>query len=79
MTPQVLALVEEGKVQATVSASEVMQPEMAVDMAIRALEKKLQVRDVAPNSFIIDQANVKTFDKASTVPPKGWQPVFSVN
>jgi periplasmic protein TorT len=79
VTPQVLSLVEEGKVEATVSASEVMQPEMAIDVAIRALEKKLQVRDVAPNSFIIDQTNVKTFDKASTVPPKGWQPVFSVN
>jgi periplasmic protein TorT len=79
VTPQVLALVEEGKVEATVSASEVMQPEMAIDVAIRALENKLQVRDAAPNSFIIDQANVKTFDKASTLPPKGWQPVFSVN
>ena len=79
VTPQVLSLVEEGKVDATVSASEVRQPEMAIDVAIRALEKKLQVRDVAPNSFIIDQSNAKTFDKASTVPPKGWQPVFSVN
>lgn len=79
VTPQTLNLVEEGKVEATVSASEVMQPAMAVDLAIRALEKKLEVRDVAPNSFIIDQNNVKTFDKASTVPPKGWQPVFSVN
>ena len=79
VTPQVLNLVEEGKVEATVSASEVMQPAMAVDLAIRALEKKLKVRDVAPNSFIIDQSNVKTFDKASTVPPKNWKPVFSVN
>lgn len=79
VTPQVLSLVEQGKVEATVSASEVMQPAMAIDVAIRALEKKLQVRDVAPNSFIIDQANVKTFDKGSTVPPSGWQPVFSVN
>jgi protein TorT len=79
VTPQVLSLVEQGKVDATVSASEVMQPAMAIDVAIRALEKKLQVRDVAPNSFIIDQSNVKTFDKASTIPPKDWQPVFSVN
>lgn len=79
VTPQVLSLVEQGKVEATVSASEVRQPAMAIDVAIRALEKKLQVRDVAPNSFIIDQNNVKTFDKASTVPPKDWQPVFSVN
>jgi protein TorT len=78
VTPQVLSLVEQGKVEATVSASEVMQSAMAVDVAIRALENKLTVRDVAPNSFIIDQNNVKTFDKGSTVPPAGWQPVFSV-
>jgi protein TorT len=79
VTPQVLELVEEGKVEATVSASEAMQPAMAIDLAIRALEKKLTLRDVAPNSFIIDQSNVKTFDKESTVAPKNWKPVFSVN
>jgi protein TorT len=79
VTPQVLNLVDEGKVEATVSASEVMQPAMAIDLAIRALERKLDVRDVAPNSFIIDRKNVKSFDRSSTVPPKNWQPVFSVN
>jgi protein TorT len=78
VTPDVLKGVEKGSVQATVSASEVMQPSMAIDMAVRALEKKMDVKDVAPNSFIIDSSNIKTFDRSVTIPPDGWQPVFTV-
>jgi protein TorT len=79
VTPRILELVEQGQVEATVSAAEVLQPTMAIDLALRALEKKLEVNDVAPNSFIIDQANVKVFDRGGTVIPRNWQPVFNVN
>ncbi|MGE3993927.1 TMAO reductase system periplasmic protein TorT [Pseudorhodoplanes sp.] len=79
VTPQTLALVESGDVEATVSASEVMQPAMAIDLAVRALEKKLEIKDVAPNSFIISRDNIKTFDKNVTIAPAGWKPVFNVD
>jgi periplasmic protein TorT len=79
VTPQVLSLIESGGVEAAVSASEVMQPAMAIDLAIRALEKKLDVKDIAPNSFIISGDNIKTFDKDVTIAPANWKPVFEVD
>ncbi|TFE93759.1 hypothetical protein B5M44_24760 [Shinella sumterensis] len=43
-----------------------MQPAMAIDMAVRALEKKLEIKDIAPNSFIIDKESTGARASAQT-------------
>src|SRR5262249_11363495 len=61
-TPSVWAGVEKGEVQAVVTDFAVMQARMTIDTALRILEKKPFMKDVAPDSLMIDASNVKTVD-----------------
>lgn len=52
---------------------------IAVDQTVRALEKKPLLEHVAPKVLVIDRGNIREFDAAATLPPRGFRPIFSVN
>ena len=77
--PGVHRTIARGKVLAAVTDKQVLQTKIAVDMAVRALEKKLINKHIAPKVEVVTQSNIRVFDRNTSLPPKGFRPVFSVN
>lgn len=77
--PGVHRTIARGKVLAAVTDKQVLQTKIAVDMAVRALEKKLLNKHIAPKVEVVTQNNIRAFDRSTSLPPKGFRPVFSVN
>jgi protein TorT len=70
--------IKDGSVAAAPSDSQVNQARMAIDLAIRALEKKDHQIHVAPQLIVIDKTNIDTFPVRAALAPDGWSPIFSV-
>ena len=77
--PGVHRAITRGRVLAAVTDKQVLQTKIAVDLAVRALEGKLIDRHVAPKVEIVTTENIRKFDRHTSLPPKGFRPVFSVN
>lgn len=77
-TPGTYQGIKAGSIQAAPSDSMVIQARIAIDQAIRALEKKDLQQHVGPQLFVVDSENVNTFDRDTSLAPDGWSPVFSV-
>jgi protein TorT len=77
-TPGTYQGIQAGTVAAAPSDSTVIQARIAIDQAIRALEGKEFMKHVGPQLFVVDDTNVDTFPRESTLAPDGWSPVFSV-
>jgi periplasmic protein TorT len=77
-TPFVWDAVENGEVEGVVSDFAVLQARLAIDTALRILEKKPFMQDVAPDSLMIDASNVGEVDRSTSLAPAGWEPVSSV-
>jgi len=56
----------------------VIQGRIAVDMAIRALEKKPVMKFVQPVPVMISKQNAAQIDMKSVLAPANWQPVYSL-
>ncbi len=52
---------------------------IAVDQTVRALEGKAFPKHVAPKIIVIDRTTIRSFDTSSTLPPRGFRPIFSIN
>lgn len=77
--PGVHRAIARGQILAAVTDKQVLQTKIAVDLAVRALEKELEHRHIAPKVEIITTDNIRQFDLHTSLPPKGFRPVFSVN
>lgn len=77
-TSSVWDAVANGDVEGVVSDFAVLQARLAIDTALRILEGKPYMQDVAPDSMMIDASNVGSVDRATSLAPEGWEPVFSV-
>ena len=55
-----------------------IQAKLAVDMVVRSLEGKLEIKHAGPKIFLVDKYNIKDFDSSYSIPPKGFRPVFSL-
>jgi protein TorT len=77
-TPGTYQGIKAGSIQAAPSDSMVIQARIAIDQAIRALEKKDFQKHVGPQLFVVDSSNVNTFPRDTSLAPDGWSPVFSV-
>jgi protein TorT len=77
-TQGVVDLVKQGRASMVVSDSNVMQARIALDQAIRVLEKKEYVPFVTQITTIVDTENVKSWDETSALAPANFRPVFSV-
>ena len=77
-TPGTYQGIQAGTIAAAPSDSTVIQARIAIDQEIRALEGKEFMQHVGPQLFVVDDSNVETFPRESTLAPDGWSPVFSV-
>ncbi len=68
-----------GQIIAAPSDMQAIEARIAVDMVVRALEGSLELRHVSPKIRVIDRSNIRDFDASTTLPPRGFRPIFSVN
>jgi protein TorT len=78
-TPGVHEAIQRGRILAAPTDSAVIQGRIAIDQAVRILEGKEYLKHVGPKLVVIDEKNVNTFDRDSSLAPAGFQPVFKVN
>lgn len=78
MTPGVYQGIKRGFIQAAPADSMVIQGRIAIDQAVRALEKKDLVKHVGPKIFVVDKANIAKVARDTILPPDNFAPVFNV-
>jgi periplasmic protein TorT len=71
--------IRRGDIAAAPSDLTVAQARIAVDVMVRMLEKKDHFKHVAPRVTVVDRDNVRTWDASTTLAPRGFRPIFSVN
>jgi len=79
VTPSVFDGIVDKSVLAAPTDSAVIQARIAVDQAVRILEKKDYVKHAGPKLTVIDQSNVGSFDANASVAPKDFTPIFNVD
>lgn len=79
MTPGVYEGIKRGFIAAAPADSMVIQGRIAIDQAVRAIEKKDLIKHVGPKIFVLDPSNINTTDKSTILPPDGFKPEFNVN
>lgn len=77
-TPEVLDLLGSGQIEAAPTDKPVIQARIAIDLAVAALEGAEEKQDLGPLPEVISAADIAGFDASTTVAPKGFTPVFSV-
>lgn len=78
MTPGVHEGIVKGRILAAPADSMVIQGRIAVDQAVRLLEKKDVVRHAGPKIFVVDGQNIGKVRSDDILPPAGFKPVFEV-
>lgn len=77
--PSIHRNISRGNVIAAPTDLPALQARMSVDMTIRALEKKPYFKHVGPKVIVIDRKVIGEFDASTSLPPRGFRPIFSVN
>jgi len=77
--PAVHRGIERGVMAAAPSDVPGLQARLAVDLAVRALEKKPYPRHLSAPIQLIDGANVGKIDLSGSLAPEGFRAIFSVN
>lgn len=77
-TPEVLALLKSGEVEAAPSDKPVIQARIALDLAVNSLEGDKEFYHVGPVPDIVTSETVINFDATTTVAPEGFSPVFNI-
>ncbi len=70
--------IKRGKVLAAPTDSPVMQGQIAIDQAVRALEGSLKIRHAGPAIVVVDKDSVKTLDLENSMAPAWFKPTFEV-
>ena len=78
-TPGVDQAIRRGQVVAALSDSPVIQGRIAVDQAVRILEKRDYLKHVGPSIVVVTGDSVKTTDMTSTLAPAAFKPTFQVD
>lgn len=78
-TPGVYQNIKRGRLLAAPTDSAVIQGRVAIDQAVRILEGKDYLKHVGPALYMIDSANIDTFDYASSLAPPDFKPTFIVD
>lgn len=68
---RVLEAIEAGRILAAPTDSPVIQARVAIDLAIRALEKQPLPTLVRPPILVLDRSSVGSFDRSRLMPPDG--------
>ena len=75
----IVDLVKKGDVAATVTESPVMEARIAVDLAVRILEKQEHYKHLNPAMSIVTKDNIDSMDLTRSFAPADWKPVYSVD
>jgi protein TorT len=57
----------------------VLQARIAVDVLVRILEKRDYFKHLAPRVMVVDRDNIRSWDTSTTLAPRGFRPIFSIN
>lgn len=76
-SPGVYRGIQRATIVAAPTDQPALQARLAVDLAVRALEKKDYLRHVSAPVLLVEQDNVKRFDVGSSLAPPGFRPIFS--
>lgn len=68
---RLLEPIAEGQVLAAPTDSPVIQARIAIDLAVRLLEKQAVPKMISPRIIMLDQASVKQLNVSQLVPPQG--------
>ena len=71
--------INRGQILAAPTDRQAVLARIAVDQIVRTLEGRPLLKHVAPKVMVVDRSNIRSFDTASTLPPRGFRPIFSVN
>jgi protein TorT len=71
--------IRRGGITAAPSDLTVLQARIAVDVMVRIIEKKAYYKHVAPKVIVVDRNNIRTWDASTTLAPRGFRPIFSIN
>ena len=71
--------IRRGNVVAAPTDLQAIQARISIDLVIRALEGKKHFKHVAPKVVVVDKQNIRKFDSSTSLPPRGFRPIFSVN
>ena len=78
-SPGVHSGIRRGQILAAPSDQQAIQTRLAMDLVVRAMEGKPYPRHVAPRVVVVDRDSMRTFDASSSLPPRGFRPIFSVD
>lgn len=78
MSPEVYMGIASGKILASPADSMVVQGRIAVDQAIRVLERKPYTKHAAPQILIVDKGNFRKVRFLDILPPPMFSPVMKV-
>ena len=78
-SPGVHRGIRRGDITAAPSDLTVLQARIAVDVMVRILEKRDYYKHVAPRVMVVDRDNIRTWDTSTTLAPRGFRPIFSIN
>ncbi|NPD14791.1 TMAO reductase system periplasmic protein TorT [Xinfangfangia sp. D13-10-4-6] len=67
-----------GRILAAPSDFPVLQGRLAVEMAVRAIEGKLEIRAAGPDIVTVTAENIRAYDGAETLAPADFAPVFAI-
>jgi protein TorT len=78
-SPSVHRGIRRGDITAAPSDLTVLQARIAVDVMVRILEKRDYYKHVAPRVTVVDRENIRSWDTSTTLAPRGFRPIFSIN
>jgi protein TorT len=76
-SPGVHRGIQRGTIVAAPTGQPALQAKVAVDLAIRILEKQDHLKHVSAPVLLVDRDNVSRFDVGSSLAPPGFRPLFS--
>jgi periplasmic protein TorT len=71
--------IRRGDILAAPTDHPVLQARIAIDTMIRIIEKKNYDKHISPKVIVIDRNNIRKWDSSTTLAPRGFKPVFSIN
>jgi len=78
-SPGVNRGIRRGDIAAAPTDLTVVQARIAVDVMVRMLEKRDYYKHVAPRVMVVDRDNIRSWDSSTTLAPRGFRPIFSIN
>lgn len=78
-SPNVYRAIERGSIVASPTDVPALQSRLAIDLAIRALEKKPYPKHIGARVQVVDRNNVGNINLRDSLAPDGFRPIFSLD